>query len=162
MNQATKVDFEFVDGKELAIDAVYSHSVWKFHHRWLSFDGMHQDTVCEQDIPVKDDRFCCDHAVLGLWGQMLPQLVATDASAPSTAETLLKMSTRIARMPRGVKCVRNEKRGELVVSWDSGDSHQNSQKPVRVVLHSFDCLKEPKSLKEHPFNLIFNPGEGGK
>ena len=162
----TRAGFEFVDGKELAIDAAFSHPVWKLHRKWLSFDELHQNSYCEQQRLDDRNLFCCDHAVLGLWGQILSQLVATDAPGFSTEEevALLKgrVGTRIVQMPRGVKCVQNRKRGELVVSWESVDSYQNRQEPIRVVLHRENCADDPKSFWKLPLNLMFNPKEGGK
>jgi hypothetical protein len=165
-HQATKsFEFEFVDGEDLAIDSAYVQPVWKFHSKWLTFEGSHQNTFCDQQCPGEEDPFCCDHAVLHLWDHMISQYAATESSHLSAQdETLLKsmIRTRILQMPRGVKCTRNGKRGQLVVTWEPVDSYQNRKKPVRVVLHAEDCTDEPTSSWKHPVNIMFNPKEGGR
>jgi hypothetical protein len=163
------MDFEFVDGKDLIIDSVYLQQMWKIHNKWLTFDGAHPhphpEKFCDQRFPSEKDTFYCDHAVVQLWINMVSQLLAIEPATLSTHdEALLEsmMRTRISQMPRGVKCARNGKYGQLVVTWESADSYQNKNKPIRIVLHSVGCTDEPKESRKHPHNVMLNPGEGGR
>jgi len=165
-HEATKsMGFEFVDGKDLAIDSAYFRPMWKFHSKWLTFDGTHPNACCDQHHPKEKDPFCCDHAVLQLWSHMISQLMATELTTLTARDEALLTSmtrTRISQMPRGVQCARNGKRGQLTVTWESADSYQNRNRPMRVILHSGGCTDEPKESWKHPHNIMFNPGEGGK
>lgn len=165
-HQVTKsMDFEFVDGGQLAIDVAFVNTKWKIHSKCLTFDGTHQDTFCDQQPPKEQEPFCCDHAVLDLWSQMLSQLMAVGQSCLSLKEVnWLKSMTRsrLPQMPRAVKCARNDKAGQLIVSWESVDSHQNKDKPVLVILHHEGCTGEPLESSRHPRNIMFKTRDGGE
>ncbi|KAF2131165.1 hypothetical protein P153DRAFT_395549 [Dothidotthia symphoricarpi CBS 119687] len=133
----------FVDGKHLQIDANYFATTWKIHQKWLTHDGSHEKVFCEEMRTDEHDTFLCDHAVLQLWDTMISQLIATgehDCIAEEKAWLKSLARGRLSQMPRSVECITNDKRGQLVVVWKSVDSHQNKGKPVKVVLHTHDCV----------------------
>jgi hypothetical protein len=79
--EGNSMGFEYVDGKDLNINAAYFSPVWKIHKKWLTYEGTHQGTSCPQGFPEEGDAFCCDHVVLELWDHMISQFAATDKSS---------------------------------------------------------------------------------
>jgi hypothetical protein len=138
----------FVDGEMLNIDTGLFASTWRFHNRWLTYDGAHRDVYCEDSAAGNEHSFVCDHVVLQLWDIMIGQLMAS-GDYPSIAEHegyLKSMArARLSQMPRAVKCCKTSSAGELRVTWESNDSHMNKDKPVRVTLHSDSCMVERES-----------------
>lgn len=143
--------FGFVEGSDLGIDVALIDSVWKIHHRWLTFDGANYDTYCEEAAPTEtgNEVFNCDHAILQLWGLVLSQIVATDgnhAIAKNKSRLKSLASVRLSQMPRNIVCAPTSRRGELLVTWESIEPRKNNSKPVKVTLHSPSCMGElPRS-----------------
>lgn len=137
------MELEFVNGEHLSIDAGIFDTVWKVHSKWLTWEGAHHNTFCEEDHTEESALFSCDHTVLQLWDIMVSQLIATGKYPQITAdEGLLKsmVRSRLSQMPRSVQCSQTQKKGELLVTWKSTDSYQNKDKIVRVVLHQDTCV----------------------
>lgn len=129
------MELTFVAGEHLNIDGGFFAGIWKVHSKWLTWAGAHEQAFCEED---ESGIFSCDHAVLQLWDIMISQLIATGKhSRIATEERWLKSMARIrlSQMPRSVACRSTQKKGELVVTWESTDSHMHKNKTVRVTLH---------------------------
>lgn len=132
------MELTFVDGEHLDIDAGFFAMMWKVHNKWLTWDGAHEHVYCDEDQGRDSNIFLCDRAVLRLWEIMISQLIATgDYPQIATDEGLLKSlaNKRLLQMPRSVQCSPAEKKGELIITWESADLYQNRNEPVRVVLH---------------------------
>ncbi|KAI4956712.1 hypothetical protein J4E86_005182 [Alternaria arbusti] len=129
------MELTFVAGEHLNIDAGFFAGIWKVHSKWLTWAGAHEQAFCEED---GSGIFSCDHAVLQLWDIMISQLIATGKHPRiATEERWLKSMARIrlSQMPRSVACRSTQKKGELVVTWESTDSHMHKNKTVRVTYH---------------------------
>jgi hypothetical protein len=140
------MELSFVNGEHLNIDAGFFSDTWKIHNKWLTWEGAHEHTFCEEDQSAGQELFSCDHAVLQLWDIMISQLMATGThSQIVTEERWLKSMarTRLSQMPRSVECIPTQKRGELLVTWESTDSHRHMHKTVKVVLHEGTCILSP-------------------
>jgi len=134
-----KMELTFVNGEHLNIDAGFFAGTWKVHSKWLTWEGAHEQAFCEEDELW---TFSCDHAVLQLWDIMISQLIATgEHPRIATEERWLKSMARIrlSQMPRSVECRQTQTKGELVVAWESTDSHRHKHKTVRVILHWNGC-----------------------
>ena len=146
---ATKdMELTFVDGKNLQIDVGYFAGTWRVHDKWLTYEGAHENTYCEESSSEENDLFSCDHTVLRLWDIMISQLIATgEHPRIMMDEGWLKSMARgrLAQMPRSVKCATNDRKGELAVTWESVDSHQNKDKEVKVILHVKGGTSGPES-----------------
>jgi hypothetical protein len=132
----------FVQGNDLGVDVAKSGSVWKIQSDWLVYDKMHQHAFCEAKSPAETGLFSCDHVVLWLWDLILAQNVANDRKHDITkTEGYLKgrAITRLSQMPRNITCAPNNHCGQLVVTWESVESMQNSSEPIRIILHSHGC-----------------------
>lgn len=91
-------------------------------------------------------------------------LTATPASkVEAKEESWLKdmARTKLSQMPRRVQCQTNNFAGQLVVSWESVDSHRNRNEEMRVVLHSEGCTTQDESFHLHPLNIIVHSKEHG-
>jgi hypothetical protein len=135
----------FVKGKHLAIDAGFFAGTWKVHNKWLTWEGTHEQTFCEEDQSSGRELFSCDHAVLQLWDIMISQLMADGEHPQVVADErwLKRMArSRLSQMPRSVECFPTGKMGELMVTWESIDSHRNKHKTVNVTLHWVECEEE--------------------
>lgn len=133
------MELTFVNGEHLNIDTGFFSDTWKVHSKWLTWEGAHEQAFCEED---ELGTFSCDHAVLQLWDIMISQLIATgEHPRIAVEERWLKSMARIrlSQMPRLVECRQTQKKGELVVRWESTDSHRHKHKTVRVILHRVDC-----------------------
>jgi len=135
----------FVKGEHLNIDAGFFVSKWKVHSKWLTWEGAHEQTFCEEDQRSPGQLFSCDHAVLQLWDIMISQLMA-DGGYPQVVanERWLKSMarSRLSEMPRFVRRSATNKKGEIFVRWESIDSHRHKHKTVRVVLHRDGCEQD--------------------
>jgi hypothetical protein len=137
-----KMQLVFVEGNDLGVDVAKSGSVWKIQSDWLVYDKVHQYAFCEAKSPAENGLFSCDHVVLWLWDMILAQNVATDRKHDIVkTEGYLKgrAITRLSQMPRNITCAPNNHRGQLVVTWESVESMQNSHEPIRIILHSHGC-----------------------
>ncbi|KAL1792381.1 hypothetical protein ACET3X_008888 [Alternaria dauci] len=104
---------KFVDGEHLDIYACFT-TEWSIHSKWLSWEGAHDQTFCEENQPAESGPFTCDHAVLQLWNIIISQLTATgNYPQVSTKEHWLKSMamTRLSQMPRSVECNPTQKKG---------------------------------------------------
>lgn len=157
------MDLEFVEGSELGIDVAFYASTFKIHAKWLTYDGVHSDSLCEENAPSNNEPFSCDHAVLKLWELMLYQLVASGDEEIAKHEGQLRelAQIRLPQIPRRVTCAPTDRRGELCVAWESVESHRNQGKSVRVILHADECTNEPKFSQENPVNSMFNKKDTG-
>lgn len=155
------MEISFVDGAHLQIDAGFFTSKWRIHGKWLTHQGAHERerAFCDEEAPGPHDIFLCDHAVLELWDIMITQLVDTgDYPTISQAESHLKSlgRARVSQMPRHVICTTTLAKGELRVTWQSGDSYQYKDKQIRITLHSkSSCVMTDSSLSPGDLNLIF-------
>ncbi|KAI4632043.1 uncharacterized protein J4E87_001513 [Alternaria ethzedia] len=134
-----EMELTFVDGEHLNIDAGFFSGTWKVHSKWLTWEGAHEQAFCEED---ESGTFSCDHAVLQLWDIMISQLIATgEHPRIATEERWLKSMARIrlSQMPRSVECRQTQNKGELMVTWESTDSHRHKHKTVKVILHWGGC-----------------------
>jgi hypothetical protein len=109
---------EFVEGSELGIDVAYSAPIFKIHAKWVTYDGVHNESLCEEDSPSNNEPFSCDHAVLELWELMLYQLVASGHEQAAKLEGKLRGMARfrLPQIPRRITCVPTDKSGELRVA----------------------------------------------
>jgi hypothetical protein len=133
----------FVNGEHLNIDVGFFAKQWKIHNKWLTWEGAHEDTYCEELQLEESWPFSCDHAVLQLWDTMISQLIATGEHTGIMAEEgRIKSMARIrlGQMPRSVECSATDKKCQILVTWKSVDSHQQKNKGVKVVLHMDGCL----------------------
>lgn len=105
---AKDMGVSFVDGEMLHIDTGL-FATWKFHNRWLTYDGAHRDVYCEDSAAENEHSFVCDHVVLQLWDIMIGQLMAS-GDYPSMARA------RLSQMPRAVRCSNTRTAGELRVT----------------------------------------------
>lgn len=138
------MEYSFVGGQDLPFDVDLFESSWKIHDKWLTFEGAHQDTVCDQESRLAGDGFSCDHAVLQLWDKMLARVRSDPAYVQITKhEGRLKDLARIKllQMPRSVKCRPGPSIGKMVVTWKCVDP-QWEDAMVKVVLHNRDCDSE--------------------
>ena len=137
------MNLSFVEGEHLNIDAGFFAGTWKVHNKWLTWEGAHDQAFCE-DQPL-GELFSCDHAVLQLWDVMISQLMANGEHPQVVSEErwLKSMArSRLAEMPRVVRCSPTVNKGVLLVTWQSIDSHRHNYKPVRVVLHQQGCQED--------------------
>jgi len=155
--EATKnMKISFVDGAQLRIDAGYFGDTWRIHNKWLTYEGAHESAFCEERASDHQYPFACDHAVLHLYDIMLSQLTATGKHPRVAAEgAWLKgmARARLSQMPRWVRCNTTVKKHGLLVLWDSVDSHQNRNKPVKIVLHTEGCTVDAEPRRQ-PRNVM--------
>jgi hypothetical protein len=96
-SEATKhMKLIFVDKEHLHIAAGFFGSTWSIHNRWLTHQGAHESTFCEEEST--NSSFRCDHAVLQLWDIMLPQLIATGEHPGISANEAWLMSLARTRL----------------------------------------------------------------
>jgi hypothetical protein len=141
--QGTKsMEISFVEGARLRINASCFGPTWRIHNRWLTHAGAHETTYCDE--PPSDDQqpFTCDHTVLEVYDITLSQLAAdSEHHRVAAKESWLKSmaGARLPQMPRAVIYNTTDRKHELQVRWESVDSHQHRDKPVKVVLHASSC-----------------------
>ncbi|RAR04343.1 hypothetical protein DDE82_004547 [Stemphylium lycopersici] len=126
------MELTFVDGEHLDIDTGFFATTWKVHNKWLTWEGAHEHVYCDEDQREGSNMFLCDHAVLRLWDIMISQLIATgDYPRISIDEGLLKSlaNKRLLQMPRSVQCSPTERKGELIITWETADLYQNRNEP---------------------------------
>ena len=154
------MNLSFVKGEHLNIDAGFFAGTWKVHNKWLTWEGAHDQAFCEENQSSGGELFSCDHAVLQLWDIMISQLMANGEHPQVTADErwLKSMArSRLLQMPRSVECAPTEKKGELVVTWESIDSHRHKHKTIRVVLHRIE--RAPGRIPRTAGALIYHSGK---
>jgi hypothetical protein len=132
----------FVDGKSLDIDMSLSADECRIHDKWLTWESTHRQSLCDA---VPTETFLCDHVVLKIWDIMMTHLIKSERySDIALLESDLREMARIrlSQMPRTIGCAQTDKKGQLRVTWNSSDSHQNRNKPVRVTLHINECSQQ--------------------
>lgn len=132
----------FVNGMSLDVNVGLFADEWRIHNKWLTWDGAHEHSVCDAPNTKELETFTCDHAILKLWDMMMTQLVVSKdySDVMMQGDNLRAMARgRLAQTPRSIKCAQTERRGQLHVTWESTDSYQNKDKPVRIVLHKTTC-----------------------
>jgi hypothetical protein len=154
----------FVSSEQLRIDAGFFDNTWRIHGKWLTYEGAHVNTFCEEVETNDQMHFSCDHVVLHLWDLMISQLKASHKhSHPGVAEKeawLKSMAkSRLSQMPRSVECFTTDRQGELQVTWSSEDSHRHKNKPVRVIMHTEACTDE---INLQPCNAVQYSAEEGQ
>jgi hypothetical protein len=160
------MDMVFVNSEELCIDTGFFDNTWRIHGKWLTHEGAHENTFCEEAESNDQMHFSCDHVVLHLWDLMISQLKAAHKDLhPEIAqkEPWLKSmaKSRLSQTPRSVECITTEKRGELRVTWSSEDAHRNKDKPVRVIMHAESCTGE-RERDLQPCSAVQYCGEEGQ
>ncbi|KAF2829630.1 hypothetical protein CC86DRAFT_435472, partial [Ophiobolus disseminans] len=156
-DEATKnMKISFVDGAQLRIDAGFFGGTWRIHNKWMTHEGAHESAFCEERASDHQYPFACDHAVLQMYDIMLSQLTAA-AEHPRVAakEAYLKSRARarLSQMPRWIRCDTTVQKHGLQVLWESVDSHQNRNKPVKIVLHVDNCTVNAE-LHHRPRNVL--------
>lgn len=155
----------FVDGKHLQIDVGFFAGTWRIHDKWLTYEGAHENTYCEESRSEEDELFSCDHTILRIWDIMISQLMASgEHPLIMKDEGWLKSMARgrLVQMPRSVKCTTKDRKGELLVTWETVDSHQNKHKGLKVVLHAEGCTKDSESNLVCPRNVLHCVSEDGE
>ena len=151
--ETKEMKLNFVDGRSLQIDAGFFDDTWRVHDKWLTYDGAHGDTFCDETDGEHSKVFACDHAVLQLWDTMIAQLKSAGKHPRiSTAEPWLKSMARgrLSQMPRAIECVQCVHKETLRVYWTSVDSHHHKDKEVNITLHREDCAGSPKKTQQRP------------
>ncbi|KAK3064672.1 hypothetical protein LTS18_005050 [Coniosporium uncinatum] len=149
MHDLTKeMDFAFVDGQDLHIDALFSREekMWKVDQRWTTVEGTHQDTYCDQyKQETMAEVFCCDHAVIALFGILVDSIGGAQSNQDSgyhERQVKLIKSTvvgKLAHMPRAISISQTDQAGQLRVQWESVERlvvSKRSQSKMRVLLYS--------------------------
>jgi len=148
MHDLTKeLDFVFVNGQDLHIDALFSREgkMWKIDQRWITVEGTHQDTYCDQyKQETMAEVFCCDHAVIALFGILVDSMGGAQSNQDSgyhERQVKLIKSTvigKLAHMPHAISISQTDQAGELRVQWESVERlvvSKRSQSKMRVLLY---------------------------
>lgn len=102
---ATKhLNVVFVDGENLRVDASFAESTWRIHAKWLTHEGAHGSSFCEEEATNHNPGFVCDDIVLQLWDIMISQFafLGLDQSKqyfPTFLETRQRLSSVFSPNP---------------------------------------------------------------
>jgi hypothetical protein len=131
-----------IDSGYLAPAVQYNNKQFKIDRRWLTYDGIHEIDPC--DSPTFDKNadptlFRCDHAVRLAWDSLLDSATTHVKLAVNIPRLRSLAHVKIQQMPRNIRCMTNEAKDELIVSWTSMEPQLDSTKPLKVTAHWIGC-----------------------
>jgi hypothetical protein len=155
-----------VDGGHLDVRTFYGSlsNTWKLEKKLFDFNIAHEGVFfCEamsgHGTGEDNDVFCCTHAAVDLFSNMLgdlkPNDLGVDTHSASAAEVkrLVSMArTRTSRVPQNVLVAPTIRGGEVHVTWESFETQyarKHSSFNYAVTLHNAETCKDKSQYVLH-------------